>query len=345
MTEEDDASDVRCETVPRFEPNAPEAVEYLREHGFVVIQSVLNPDETEEAMGLLWNYLEGLGTGIDRSVPDTWGDDRWPPTILDTGILAFLGIGQTECMWFVRTRPRVAQAFAALWAALAGDTSAVLTSFDGCCVWRPWDAPPKAGWYHCDQNAVLRPEFQCLQGLVNLIDTSEQTGGNLVVDRSHSSFFPQLAERFRSEIDATGGADYFVIPRAAVPELRQDQLVARLHKGDLLVWDSRTVHCSAPNTQPFPSASTLKRAVAYVSMVPSSLVPDHVLHARHAAITHGHTTTHWVTKVTPTHLYQTWVDLPDAHKQRFTLNNVVPPDVLDNRPEVRNLALGPHFSL
>ena len=37
---------------------------------------VLTPEECEQYVDSVWGWLEGLGTGIDRQNPDTWGDDR-----------------------------------------------------------------------------------------------------------------------------------------------------------------------------------------------------------------------------------------------------------------------------
>jgi len=224
----------------RFEPGAPDAARFLGTHGYVVFGAVLDDPEVERAIGLLWDYLEALGTGVDRNDAATWTDDRWPPGVGGTGILAFLGIGQSEFLWFVRTRRRVVDAFAGLWADLGGPTTSasrrddhkdatvspektnehllvvgqttngavstrldiqsppqMLTSFDGCCVWRDArvDAPRRA-WHHCDQNFVERPGFECVQGFVNLRPVDETTGGNLLVERSHRDIFPRLAELF-----------------------------------------------------------------------------------------------------------------------------------------------------
>src|SRR5262249_44725215 len=60
------------EHVERFAPGAPEGVAYLREHGYVVIRGVLTPAECDAALSLTWDYLEQLGTGIDRNDWTTW---------------------------------------------------------------------------------------------------------------------------------------------------------------------------------------------------------------------------------------------------------------------------------
>ena len=58
--------------VPRFAAGSQESLDHLESEGFVVIKSALSPGEAEHALGLTWDYLEGLGTGIDRSDMSTW---------------------------------------------------------------------------------------------------------------------------------------------------------------------------------------------------------------------------------------------------------------------------------
>ena len=46
---------------------------------------VLEPPECAAARELVWRFLEGLGTGIDRDDPTSFGDARWPHEIPQTG--------------------------------------------------------------------------------------------------------------------------------------------------------------------------------------------------------------------------------------------------------------------
>ena len=84
---------------------------HLDERGFVVFRSVLGAAEVARANELFFDYLEALGSGVDRNDVTTWGDDRWPPCAGDAGILPWFGIGQSPFMWYVRTRSRVAAAY------------------------------------------------------------------------------------------------------------------------------------------------------------------------------------------------------------------------------------------
>ena len=52
---------------------------HLDERGFVVFRGVLDASEVARANELFFDYLEALGSGVDRNDVNTWGDDRWPP--------------------------------------------------------------------------------------------------------------------------------------------------------------------------------------------------------------------------------------------------------------------------
>lgn len=125
------------------------AMLHLKEHGFVVFKDVLNLDECSEALDLIWNYLESLGTGVKRDDISTWGNDNWPPSV-GGGILPWFGAGQSAAMWYLRSKPSIKRAFELIW-----DTKKLLVSFDGVSLFRPWNHPfgdtkwkTKGSWYH-----------------------------------------------------------------------------------------------------------------------------------------------------------------------------------------------------
>lgn len=64
-------------TVPRFDVG-PEALEFLRREGYVVIRNA-NTSEVAHARTLLWSFLEGTGTGVRRDDPATWINSRPNP--------------------------------------------------------------------------------------------------------------------------------------------------------------------------------------------------------------------------------------------------------------------------
>ena len=59
---------ISYEHAPRFNTGDSEALQYLSDNGFVIFGNVLSQEEADHSLELLWDYLEQLGTGIDRSL-------------------------------------------------------------------------------------------------------------------------------------------------------------------------------------------------------------------------------------------------------------------------------------
>ena len=289
----DNPISIRYQEVPRFTPGSAASVEYLDEHGFVVVRNALTNAQADTALTLLWDYLEGLNTGIDRNNVDSWGDANWP-TAVHGGILPSYGIGHCKAQWFIRDQTAVQDSFAAVW-----DDSDLLTSFDGVAIWRPWTHNPAwrtndgPTWLHIDQHPIGRPGKHCVQGVVNLLATSEATGGNVVIPGSHKRFesipqaYPDRLARIHPSID------HFRFPN-------QDQLLAdtqpiqaHMEAGDMLLWDSRTIHCSSPGTKTPPDNKQLLRAASLVCMMPRAKSNPKVLAQRQAAVNNCTSTTNW----------------------------------------------------
>jgi hypothetical protein len=136
----------------------------------------------------------------------------------------------------------VKEAFAAIW-----KTNDLLVSFDGGNAFRPWGYDrawlTDGGWYHVDQNANRpnRAGKVCIQGLVTLCDADETTGGLVLVPGSHKNH-TEWCER-----NPLGKELGDFLPADVHDEVFEAG--ARLvcaKAGDLILWDSRTIHCNTP---------------------------------------------------------------------------------------------------
>ena len=284
---------ISYQEVPRFNVGDPEAMAYLEDQGYVVFANALSESESTHAVNLLWDYLEGLGTGIDRSDVSTWHDDRWP-TAVHGAILPSLGIGHTEAQWFIRDVPNVKAAFAQVW-----DTDDLLVSFDGVTLWRPWNhnaawrTDEGNSWLHIDQHPIGRPGKHCIQGLVNLLPTSASSGGNVVVPGSHKRFeaipdeYPDRLARIHPTID------HFRFPNDDPGLKDANPIMAAMQAGDLLLWDSRTIHCSAAGRDEPNAEAELLRAASLICMMPRSKSNDKVIAKRKKAVENRTSTTNW----------------------------------------------------
>eukprot|EP00747_Dinoflagellata_sp_TGD_P140808 gnl/TRDRNA2_/TRDRNA2_176047_c0_seq3.p1 gnl/TRDRNA2_/TRDRNA2_176047_c0~~gnl/TRDRNA2_/TRDRNA2_176047_c0_seq3.p1 ORF type:complete len:250 (+),score=36.87 gnl/TRDRNA2_/TRDRNA2_176047_c0_seq3:83-832(+) len=139
------------------------------------------------------------------------------------------------------------------------------------------------------------------------LDDPQATGSLVVVPRSHLHH-----DKVVSRNHGPRGMD-FVRLRNDDPLLRDEagpkpRLIC-CRAGDLVIWDSRTVHCNTPalvEDRELQCRAELLRAVAYVCMTPASWAPWAVIRKRRAAAAHGVGTTHWPHEFHPT----TAPDLP-----------------------------------
>lgn len=282
--------------VPRLAAGSKESVDYLESEGYVVIAGALSPSEAEHALDLTWDYLKELGTGVDRNDVDTWGDDQWPVNV-HGGIVPSQGIGHSAAQWYIRSVPAVKDAFAAVW-----DDEDLLVSFDGMALWRPTDVDPTwatdrgGAWLHIDQHPISRPGRQCIQAAVTLTATSPEIGGNIVVPGSHK-WFADIPTRYTDRLAAIPeDQDHFRFPTDD-PQLKESPpIMAHMEAGDMMLWDSRTVHCSSPGTgAPVTdrSAPKLLRAASLVCMMPRAHSNEEVMAMRRAAVANRISTTNW----------------------------------------------------
>ena len=227
------------------------------------------------------------------------------------GILPGHGIGQSEAQWYTRSIPAVKAAFAAVWG-----TEDLLVSFDGVSIWRPWSRKPEwktglgGSWLHIDQHPTGRPGKHCVQGLVNLLPTSEETGGNGVIPGSHHLHekIPTLYTDRLSRIDKS--IDHFRFPKndPLLADMKPitchllpvtchlSPVTCHLEPGDLMLWDSRTIHCSSPPTNPATkhlNDSELVRAISLICMMPRRKSNATVISRRKAAVENTTSTTNW----------------------------------------------------
>jgi len=221
---------------------------YLEDHGYVVAKGVLSADEVAHAKFLFWEWAEVAWEGVARGDVSTWNCRNWGGD-KGNGIVSSQGIGHSDFLWFVRSRPAVKQVFAAIW-----ETDELLTSFDGCNVFRPWALEPRwrtqGGWYHVDQNHIYKPGKHCVQGLVSMFPATQQVGGLTVIPKSHNQH-----EQIGRRLSRCPVGDYISMPRGE-PVLQTPGVLVQCQAGDLLLWDSRTVHCNSPGKLPAAKTPT-----------------------------------------------------------------------------------------
>jgi len=258
------------------------ARQLLARDGVVLFRGVASAADLAEAEGKFWSWLErteaGRRVGLKRQAPATHKSSVWKGLgYANTGILASESAGQSEFMWHCRQLPKVAQAFAQVFDV---PSSELASSFDGCGAWRNYwlhggkgsGTITEGNWFHLDQAFHEKPAFDTVQGLLNFYPTTEGSGSTVMCLGSHVDFEANCAGKPRK------GSFVRLLSDRDKAYCRGKAATLMLQPGDLLLWDSRTVHCSSgvdPNCASAAEAlqggrerAPLARLVAYISMLP-----------------------------------------------------------------------------
>ena len=270
---------------------------HLETQGYVVIREVATSDQVKHARDLLWSFVE-RNTTMRRGEPATWTDAAFQKIgHVGTGICAGCYAGHSALCWYVRCLPPVKRAFELIWS-----TDQLLVSFDAMNIFRPPGSGETAdairtlsNWWHVDQGRLKRGRH-AIQGFVSLTDATTATGGLCVMPGSHVYHDELLS------YTAAHDKDYLQVPSPDINPLCRNPRFVTCHAGDLVLWDSRTVHCNTPalinglakgSPPASPVQRDLLRAVVYVCMTPASKASLEVLTHRRLAFAARQGTNHW----------------------------------------------------
>ncbi len=276
----------------------------LTRYGCVIFRGVATGPECVELEGLFWDWLEREHPSVDRSRPATHAPHVFEALgYKNTGVVNTGSIGQSDFLWRARTLSRMVEAWRTVWGLSADER--LLTSFDGAGVHRNPCHPAHAGrgvrtdqkWYHLDQGP-RQPGFVGYQGVLTIFPATGKTGSTVVCPGSHKDHAENCARGGKQprgpfvRLTAPGDAEYCAAKAVQL---------APLGAGDLVVWDSRVVHCSngaaadlrpehvreargLPPEAPLPS---LLRLVAYIAMMPRSRASARQREQRRDAVRRG----------------------------------------------------------
>lgn len=146
---------------------------------------------------------------------------------------------------------------------------------------------------HIDQHPIGRPGKHCVQGLVNLLPCSAAVGGNVMVPGSHKRFadIPTMYAERLARIHPS--IDHFRFPNNDPLLATSQPIMPNVQPGDLLLWDSSTIHCSNPGTGTAPATDGLLRAASLICMMPKAKSNPEVIERRKQAVAKLTSTTNW----------------------------------------------------
>ncbi len=231
-------------------------------HGYVVIPNVL-----EEKQAL--DYADQIEALLHLMLPTQ--DWSRPGNCSSKGIISHPS--QAPHAQVVREvryeNPRVLIAFSRLWKELApelpsdtliGSCDRINYQHQNYCGRRQRD------WWHVDQTG--NDALQTIQGFVDLAGSKDSGTSTLEVMRgshkkSQALIRPELVKK----------KNWYPFPAQDFPKDCPARRV-RVNAGDLVLWDSRTIHQNSPNK------GTHRRLVVYVCFKPALGVPNHFARKR-----------------------------------------------------------------
>jgi len=273
-------------------------VSTLREYGAVEVENVLTTQQCKVARSLFWDYMECLGTGINRADEGTFANQRWPRNytlgMVDEPETA--DAGQSALCWYVRGQQNIRTLYSYVYECAENELAGSLDRFGMQRTSHTHENPESKLWLHVDQNPVRRDFNSCYQGVVNLIGTRNGDPGFVCVPHSH-----QKLDQWSKHMDIPSTKRDFIrlddeILQKVMP-VGSDIMKANASAGSMILFSSALVHCNGSVRHPAVSAvNGLSRLVVYASMQPVTRFLNwatQVLPQRLAMVEAGLTSTHW----------------------------------------------------
>lgn len=271
----------------------------LEEDGYCVVPGVV-PD-FERVRDSIWTDLMRLVPGFDPSVTAPREQRRALFSLYPLhSMLLQHYVGHMQSVWNVRQHPAVHRVFEQIWG-----TEDLYVSFDGISALVPPETtgrgflkPSTANWLHVDQSPHKTGRWS-VQGFVNLYDVDDMDASLLVVPGSHLEDRSGLAVRGQNTTDWLMMTDRADDARKVVAKA-----------GDLVLWDSRTIHQGSLPSRGRPTARVAPtglmagheyspRLVVYVCMLPRLRLTNLQKRKRAEALEKRRMTNHWGTKLFP----------------------------------------------
>lgn len=255
----------------------------LQSQGYVVIKGAIPPEKARYYQQKAFEWLKSFDSTLDLDKPSTWKTADLPvQTILNT--YENYGVIHERFMWEARMEPGVLDAFAKVWG-----TNELLVSFDSLNITLPNFKPARAPWPHIDQ-APRKRGLHCVQGIINLSHAGSEDGSLVVIPGTQAV----VEEFFDTKTDP---ATWEWKDNRHFSEEEMDWFRARglnpvkvlAEPGDLILWDSRTVHWGG---EPTNKSDTI-RTVIYAAYAPAKMATKEALEEKKRVFDAHGATTHW----------------------------------------------------
>ncbi|KFA72988.1 hypothetical protein S40288_03280 [Stachybotrys chartarum IBT 40288] len=258
----------------------------LYNDGFAIVKGAIPRERAENYREMAKQWLLSFGTDLDFENRDTWVDKNLPAQNVIRTFAAY-GVAHEKFMWDARMEPAVLNAFARVWG-----THELLASFDSLNITFPNkpDAPRRKPWEHIDQSPFRRG-VHCVQGIICLSPSGPEDGGLVVWPGSHK-YNDELFNSVKNKEAWLPMKDIYFFPQDQLDWFRDKGIGP--HKvcaepGDLVMWDSRTIHFGSDPTE----KSDQIRTAIYAAFTPASMASPEQLALKKQVFERYGGTTHW----------------------------------------------------
>nr|XP_031858563.1 uncharacterized protein CI109_006086 [Kwoniella shandongensis]KAA5525635.1 hypothetical protein CI109_006086 [Kwoniella shandongensis] len=261
----------------------------IDEKGYTVIPGVIAAEKAKEYEDRAYKWLESFGKGFKKDDKETWKVENLP-TFSKGGLFNRHGVAHEQWVWDIRSEPALIDVFSKVWG-----TDELLVSYDGVNVSLPFLDLDKhfkdraAPWPHVDQSPN-RTFKHCIQGIVNLAPNGPDDGGLMVLENStplYNEFFEAHADQRPAEGWSWRDGHSFSDEDLKWYEAKGCKWKkVEAGPGDVILWDSRTVHYGAAARGQRPRVAT------YVCYKPAKNIRPEKLEERKQALADYSGTSH-----------------------------------------------------
>lgn len=294
-----------------------DAAQEIATQGYTIVD-VVSPEDAKWLAARIWDDIESLGTGIDRTDPSTWTNEKWPQTTHGLLQNQQMGLMEGTCLARLATKPAWEKLFAG---------NRIIASFDAISVCRPksqqraYDAEVRnqskkservmlSSWCHTDQAKAKTQCAEQYQGAFALTDIGEAEQRTQLVIPPEGMTIQEFRDAFIAAFppDTSGKKKSFDPEREEWIKhtdaerawlIKNGRIVApTLKAGQMLIWDSGVPHASipGPTERRFQDGSERNvRMSVFVSALPIQLVEEGDIEVRRKMLEQGDTSGHRVT--------------------------------------------------
>ena len=260
--------------------------------GVAIVPKILDETEVKNMQDGMWSYLEHttqkFETPIDKNNPSSWVEYQklYPKHSM---LLQQYQVGHHPFVWQIRQNPKVVDIYSKIWSTKPED---LLTSFDGASFHFPPEKTNRGWyrqtWYHTDQS-YFRPDFECIQSWVTAYDVDEGDA-TLAFLESSNKYHKEFQEVHKVE-DKSDWYKHTREEQAFYVEKGCTEKKIRCKAGDMVFWDSRTIHCGTEAVRMREKPNL--RNVVYVCMTPRAKATEANLRKKRKAFNEIRMTSHW----------------------------------------------------